>query len=51
MAPVDGTVGIRVAEPGEIVPGKPVMTLEVDGEPLVRLHAARGRLEAIEGRK
>lgn len=33
MAPVDGTIGIRVAEPGEIIgPGKPVMTLEVDGE-------------------
>jgi len=33
-APVDGTVGIRVAEPGEIIgPGKPVMTLEADGQP------------------
>lgn len=32
-APADGTVGIRVAEPGEIIaPGKPVMTLEVDGD-------------------
>jgi HlyD family secretion protein len=32
-APTDGTVGIRVAEPGEIIaPGKPVMTLSVDGE-------------------
>ena len=31
-APADGTIGIRVAEPGEIIgPGKPVMTLEVDG--------------------
>lgn len=33
-APVDGTIGIRVAEPGEIIgPGKPVMTLDVDGQP------------------
>src|SRR5262245_58993213 len=33
-APVDGTVGIRVAEPGEIIGlGKPVMTLEADGQP------------------
>jgi HlyD family secretion protein len=32
-APADGTIGIRVAEPGEIIsPGKPVMTLSVDGE-------------------
>jgi multidrug resistance efflux pump len=32
MAPVDGIIGIRVAEPGEIMsPGKPVMTIEVDG--------------------
>lgn len=33
-APVDGTIRIRVAEPGEIIgPGKPVMTLEADGQP------------------
>jgi len=32
-APVDGTVGLLVAEPGEIIaPGKPVMTLEAGGE-------------------
>jgi HlyD family secretion protein len=32
IAPADGTIGIRVAEPGEIIaPGKPVMTLKVDG--------------------
>ncbi len=32
-APADGTIGIRVAEPGEIIsPGKPVMTLSLDGE-------------------
>lgn len=32
-APIDGTVGLLVAEPGEIVtPGKPVMTLEAGGE-------------------
>jgi HlyD family secretion protein len=32
MAPGDGTVGVRVAEPGEIMaPGKPVMTLELEG--------------------
>jgi multidrug resistance efflux pump len=31
-APADGTIGIRVAEPGEIIaPGKPVATLLVDG--------------------
>ncbi|MGX5803430.1 HlyD family secretion protein [Bradyrhizobium sp. Arg314] len=30
-APVDGTIGIRVAEPGEIIdPGKPVITVEAD---------------------
>jgi HlyD family secretion protein len=33
IAPVDGTVGILVAEPGEILPvGKPVLTLEVGRE-------------------
>lgn len=33
VAPQDGTIGIRVAEPGEILgPGKPVMTLEADGQ-------------------
>ena len=33
-APVDGTIGIRVAEPGEIItPGKPVLTIDVDGQP------------------
>ena len=33
IAPADGTIGIRVAEPGEIIgPGKPVMTLDVDGQ-------------------
>ncbi|MGX5846660.1 HlyD family secretion protein [Mesorhizobium sp. PL10] len=33
-APVDGTIGIRVAEPGEIIsPGKPVMTLDADDRP------------------
>ena len=33
-APVDGTIGIRVAEPGEIIgPGKPVMTIDADGQP------------------
>jgi multidrug resistance efflux pump len=32
-APVDGIIGIRVAEPGEIMsPGKSVMTIEVDGQ-------------------
>ena len=32
-APTDGTIGIRVAEPGEIIgPGKPVMTMEADGQ-------------------
>jgi HlyD family secretion protein len=33
VAPVDGTVGVRVAEPGEIAaPGKPVLTLEADND-------------------
>ena len=33
VAPVDATVGVRVAEPGEIMaPGKPVMTLDLDGQ-------------------
>jgi HlyD family secretion protein len=32
IAPADGTIGIRVAEPGEIIaPGKPVATLLLDG--------------------
>jgi HlyD family secretion protein len=32
-APVEGIIGIRIAEPGEIMsPGKPVMTIEADGE-------------------
>lgn len=31
VAPADGTVSIRVAEPGEIIgPGKPVITMDVD---------------------
>ena len=43
VAPVDGIVGIRVAELGEIVPvGKPVMTLDVGDGLVVCLHAARG---------
>ena len=33
VAPIDGVVGILVAEPGEVVPvGKPVLTLEVGNE-------------------
>jgi HlyD family secretion protein len=33
VTPADGTIGIRVAEPGEIIgPGKPVMTVDVDGQ-------------------
>ena len=44
VAPVDGVVGILVAEPGEVVPvGKPVLTLEVGQREMVRLHPARGR--------
>jgi HlyD family secretion protein len=32
-APTDGKIGIRVAEPGEIIgPGKPVMTMDMDGQ-------------------
>lgn len=34
VAPVDGTIGIRVCEPGEILsPGKPVLTMTVDDGP------------------
>ena len=33
VAPVDGTVGVLVAEPGEVVPiGKPILTLDVGTE-------------------
>ena len=33
LAPADGTIRIRVAEPGEIIgPGKPVLTMEIDGQ-------------------
>ena len=33
VAPIDGVVGVLVAEPGEVVPvGKPVLTLEVGNE-------------------
>jgi HlyD family secretion protein len=33
VAPVDGTVGILVAEPGEVVPvGKPVLTIDVSAD-------------------
>lgn len=33
LAPVDGTLGVQVAELGEIlVPGKPIMTLVADGD-------------------
>jgi HlyD family secretion protein len=33
-APVDGVVGVRIAEPGEVMsPGKPVMTIEANGQP------------------
>ena len=40
-APADGTIGIRVAEPGEIIgPGKPVMTMDSGWSGLVRFHAA-----------
>jgi HlyD family secretion protein len=47
MAPVDGTIGIRVAEPGEIIgPGKPVLTLEADGE---RWFAFTLREDALPG--
>ncbi|WP_376706268.1 efflux RND transporter periplasmic adaptor subunit (plasmid) [Mesorhizobium sp. ISC25] len=32
-APADGKVGIHIAEPGEVIgPGKPVMTMEADGQ-------------------
>jgi HlyD family secretion protein len=33
FAPIDGMVGVRVAEPGEIMaPGKSVLTLDLDGQ-------------------
>jgi HlyD family secretion protein len=46
-APIDGTVGILVAEPGEIIPvGKPVLTLEVGKE---RWFAFTLREDALRG--
>jgi HlyD family secretion protein len=49
VAPVDGTVGILVAEPGEILPvGKPVLTLDVGQE---RWFAFTLREDALRGRK
>jgi len=34
IAPMDGKIGIRVGEPGEIIgPGQPVVTIDVDGRP------------------
>ena len=33
VAPVDGVIGVQVAEPGEIIsPGKPILTMAADGE-------------------
>jgi HlyD family secretion protein len=47
VAPVDGTVGILVAEPGEILPvGKPVLTLDVGQE---RWFAFTLREDALRG--
>jgi HlyD family secretion protein len=49
VAPVDGTVGILVAEPGEILPvGKPVLTLDVGQE---RWFAFTLREDALRGLK
>src|SRR5689334_14537756 len=32
LAPADGTIGLRISEPGEVLlPGRPVMTLKPDG--------------------
>lgn len=46
-APADGTIGIRVAEPGEVIaPGKPVITLKVDGE---RWFSFTLREDALDG--
>lgn len=46
-APADGTIGIRVAELGEVIaPGKPVMTLKVDGE---RWFSFTLREDALDG--
>ncbi len=47
-APVDGTVGIRVAELGEIIgPGRPVMTLKVDGDRWFAFTLREDRLEGL----
>ena len=47
LAPADGMIGIRVAEPGEVIgPGKPVMTLKVDGD---RWFAFTLREDMLEG--
>ena len=46
-APVDGSVGVLVAEPGEVIPvGKPVLTLEVGKE---RWFAFTLREDALKG--
>jgi multidrug resistance efflux pump len=48
VAPVDGTVGILVAEPGEaIVPGQPVMTLEAGHERWFSFTVREDRLGGI----
>ena len=47
-APADGTIGIRVAEPGEIMaPGKSVMTLELDGQRWFGFTLREDRLGAL----
>jgi multidrug resistance efflux pump len=47
MAPADGTIGLQVAEPGEVIsPGQPVMTLEADGQ---RWFAFTIREDALQG--
>lgn len=48
IAPCDGTVRIRVAEPGEIMdPGKPVMTLEPEEHPWFAFTLREDQLHSI----
>lgn len=48
IAPIDGTIGIRVAEPGEIIgPGKPVVTLRIDGQRWFAFTVREDRLPGI----
>ena len=51
VAPVDGVVGILVAEPGEVVPvGKPVLTLDVGNERWFSFTLREDALGRLDGR-